>query len=1070
MADGTGVFGWIGVVVRRWPWAVVGFWIALTAVLSMTFPSLTEMAAKRPVPILPPDAPVLQTTKQISEAYHQNGSENENVLLVVLTDDNGLNPSDLTTYRTLAENLRPDTRDIVLLQDFVRTPALRDAMTSKDHKAWYLPMVLSGGVGTPELHEGFGRVADIVKKSVAGTTLTAHLTGPAATGDDLMYIGIRDMHVIETAVVVMVLVILFVIYRNLLTMMLPLMTIGLSVGVAQALVSGVAQLGLGVSTQTITLMTTMMFGAGIDYAVFLISRYHDYLRQGLDSDDAVERALTSIGKVIAGSAATVAVTFLGMIFTKLGAFRNVGPALAISIAVALFAAVTFLPALMVLAGRRNWIKPRRDLTGHFWRVTGIRIVRKPIIHLAGSLTVLLILAVCGMFARFNYDDSKTLPDSVESSVGYSTLAEHFPLNATIPEYLVVHSSEDLRKRPALVELKQMEQRVSQLPDIAAIHPAPVPSAKSNDKKSAASGELLPRHDKGSSSGNKDLEGAEGFPNVAALLYSVSASGNVDLTPDLSSLDLPPGVTLPTAPPEKKKEVDDTNTFVNTVRGLGFAMSVDIAEIANTVGSAPVTVLDVVATANRDGGALKKMSEFAEQLSSFPDEPSIEAASREVRRIVENARTEIRSLSNDPPSAKDAAAPPPKDPHNYADAIQQMIDEVKALIKDTSQTGGGLNSALTAFISPDGHTARYLVQTKLNPFATEAFSQIREITDAARGPHPRALMKEASISASGVTAMLRDTRAYYGDDINLIIVMTILIVFLILVAILRAVVAPLYLIASVVLSYLSALGLGVIVFQFMLGQPLTWSIPGLTFIVLVAMGADYNLLLISRLREESPHGIRSGVIQTVRSTGGVITAAGVIFAASMFGMLFASISTLVQCGFIIGTGLLLDTFLVRTITVPAIAVLVGKWNWWPSKPPPPAARERPIPLSQADAQPAVEVETKAETEPEPAPVVDAAPESDAAPETDAEPTPENGSEPEADLGPTLVAHAVPTPEAHLVPTPEVHAVPTPEVGAESLTGPENGMPVHIEDDPDTDAIRMSTEVVDESDPDTVVLRW
>ena len=151
-------------------------------------------------------------------------------------------------------------------------------------------------------------------------------------------------------------------------------------------------------------------------------------------------------------------------------------------------------------------------------------------------------------------------------------------------------------------------------------------------------------------------------------------------------------------------------------------------------------------------------------------------------------------------------------------------------------------------------------------------------------------------------MLRDTRAYYGDDINLIIVMTILIVFLILVAILRAVVAPLYLIASVVISYLSALGVGVIVFQFILGQPLTWSIPGLTFIVLVAMGADYNLLLISRLREESPHGIRSGVIHTVSSTGGVITAAGVIFAASMFGMLFASISTLVQCGFIIGTGL------------------------------------------------------------------------------------------------------------------------------------------------------------------------
>jgi RND superfamily putative drug exporter len=273
----------------------------------------------------------------------------------------------------------------------------------------------------------------------------------------------------------------------------------------------------------------------------------------------------------------------------------------------------------------------------------------------------------------------------------------------------------------------------------------------------------------------------------------------------------------------------------------------------------------------------------------------------------------------------------------------MIDGVKALINQTAHTGGGLTNALTAFISPDGHTARYLVETKLNPFGTEAMNQIRRIVDTARGPHPDAMLRDASMSASGITAMLRDTRAYYGQDIDLIIAMTILIVFLILVAILRAVVAPLYLIASVVISYLSALGVGVVVFQFILKQELTWSIPGLTFIVLVAMGADYNLLLISRLRDESPHGVRDGVIRTVSSTGGVITAAGVIFAASMFGMLFASISTLVQAGFIIGTGLLLDTFLVRTITVPAMAVLVGNANWWPSRPPhAPPGQTQPVP--------------------------------------------------------------------------------------------------------------------------------
>ncbi|HVQ52700.1 MAG TPA: MMPL family transporter, partial [Mycobacterium sp.] len=111
-----------------------------------------------------------------------------------------------------------------------------------------------------------------------------------------------------------------------------------------------------------------------------------------------------------------------------------------------------------------------------------------------------------------------------------------------------------------------------------------------------------------------------------------------------------------------------------------------------------------------------------------------------------------------------------------------------------------------------------------------------------------------------------------------------------------------------------------------------------------------MLLISRIRDESPRGVRSGVIRTVGSTGGVITAAGLIFAASMFGLLFASISTNVQAGFVVGIGILLDTFLVRTVTVPAMAVLVGKANWWPSRwtprPPPPAKRAEELPAPDA----------------------------------------------------------------------------------------------------------------------------
>jgi RND superfamily putative drug exporter len=235
-----------------------------------------------------------------------------------------------------------------------------------------------------------------------------------------------------------------------------------------------------------------------------------------------------------------------------------------------------------------------------------------------------------------------------------------------------------------------------------------------------------------------------------------------------------------------------------------------------------------------------------------------------------------------------------------------------------------------FISPDGHSVRYLVLTKLDPFSAAAMDQVNAISDAARSAQPNTSLSDATISMGGYPAALRDTRDYYQKDIRFIIAVTMIVVLLTLMLLLRAVIAPLYLVGSVVLSYFAALGIGVLVFQYLFGQQLHWTVPPLAFVVLVAVGADYNLLFASRLRDESFGGTRYGVIRTLSSTGGVITAAGLIFAASMWGLLFSSIGTVVQGGFVIGVGILLDTFLVRTVTVPAMATLVGKVNWWPSR--------------------------------------------------------------------------------------------------------------------------------------------
>ena len=182
------------------------------------------------------------------------------------------------------------------------------------------------------------------------------------------------------------------------------------------------------------------------------------------------RALISIGKVITASAATVGITFLGhqlrqdggVLHGRCGVRRS-------GSAWHTWPRVTLLPAILVLAGPRGWVKPRRELTARFWRRSGIRIVRRPKAHLVASLLVLVILASCASFACITTTTiAKPWRPSAPSSVGYAALERHFPISQAIPEYILVQSPRDLRTPQALADLEQMAQRVSQLPNIGLV--------------------------------------------------------------------------------------------------------------------------------------------------------------------------------------------------------------------------------------------------------------------------------------------------------------------------------------------------------------------------------------------------------------------------------------------------------------------------------------------------------------------------------------------------------------------------------------------------------------------------
>lgn len=981
----------LGRFIVRHPVLVIISWVAAALVLFLSIPPLAVVAQKNPPPFLPSDSRVLVSSEKMKAAFSEAGSDN--VAVVVLSNENGLTPADETVYRDLVGKLKADTANVASTQDFVSIPELRQVMTSEDGKAWNLPINLKGTMGTPSGQAAYRAVIAEVKAATAGTTLTANVVGASATLDDVNAIGAKDQVLIELSTVITVLLILILVYRNLVAMLMPILTIGVSLVVAQQVVAALGELGLGLGPQTMVLMTGMIMGAGIDYAVFLFSRYQELVKTGLKSDDALVEALRSIGEVIAGSAGTVALTFLALSFATLGVFSTVGPALAVTIAVGFLASITLLPAQIVLAGRRGWIKPRKgEGTRRFWRRSGVQIVRKPVIHLAGSLVVLVALAACALFVQYNYDDRKTLPADSESNLGYEAMNRHFPISTTLQQFILIQSpDQDLRTPKALADMEQLATRVSQLPNIDMVRGITRPAGQTLEQARATHqagdvGDRLREASTTISDNETNLSRLSGGADQLADVLSEIRNGVIGALGSVRGLASALGdVESEQGGSATLDQIDKTATLVTNMQSVGDSLGVNISRISDlsTWAGPVVDGLNTSLTCNadpecvaarsdlqriaaaRDDPGLQSIAELGRQLEATRGTDTLSDSLKALRTNMTAATDAARELGIDSPSGLQRTLDTALQGANtLADSSRQLAEGVQLLVDQTRQMGGGLDQAsafllamkrdaadppmsgfyippqiLTQeefkkaaklFVSDDGHTARYLVQTALDPFGTDAMDQVADIIKAGESARPNTTLANADISMVGFSAVNRDIRDYYNGDIRFIVIATLIVVFLILVLLLRALVAPIYLVLSVILSYASAVGIGVVFFQFVLGQDLHWSVPGMAFLVLVAVGADYNLLLISRIRDESRLGVRSGVVTTVGATGSVITSAGLIFAASMLALTVSSITTIVQMGFIIGVGLLLDTFVVRTVTVPAACVLIGDANWWPSK--------------------------------------------------------------------------------------------------------------------------------------------
>ena len=769
--------------------------------------------------------------------------------------------------------------------------------------------------------------------------------------------------------IILVLAILLLIYRAPLAAMVPLVTIGGAYVVARGVLGILAAAGWKITSLLDTFLVVMVFGVGTDYAIFLISRFREEVSGGVDWHDASRTTVRRIGAVISASAATVIVGLGAMAFGQFEMIKSTGPAIAVAIAITLVAGLTLAPALLGIFGHYLfWPMHTRPAAegepGGFFARLAAGVSRHP-----GVITLALIVAL-GLPAMFvpqmhtNFDTLAELPDSSDARQGFDVVAAHLGKGKLVQSTGLIESpSGDMLAPANLARLRDTVLALQSSPGVSQVTSLVTPNgdgkvpdgfrpsiqlgtigdAFSADSSSSSSSSAAAS---GSSSSLLDPKLTDGLDQALNYVGALGASypdvaGRAEYRAARQSitdaLDLVARV--------KKQTVVATQ-----LRTLAAALTAPAAvasgsSASNSDASLMSKYLDELATAYPEVRPLTSYRDAVRSAASLATKPSATAAVDTANAMnalavhfdsQPDSRLSPKSLANTSSAlelqreAKATFAAIPSAFHSLASVFATRPDDLFVPVGLGGDNAQKVTDAVNAFISADRTATRFYLVSADDPYATTSFDTVRNaqrsLAAAAPGFGPG-----AQAYLGGPTAQFADVQTTLENDFNRVGVITVLGIFLVLVLLLRAMVAPLYLVGTVLLSYLSAVGLSAFLFQDVLHQAgVSFYLPLMVFVLLVALGSDYNIFLMSRVREESEHrSIRDGIRIASGHTGSVITSAGLILAGTFGSMATAPLVVLFQVGVAVAIGVLIDTFVVRSILVPAITTLVGDRAWWPS---------------------------------------------------------------------------------------------------------------------------------------------
>ncbi|GFG75227.1 transporter [Mycobacterium botniense] len=911
-------------------------WIALTLIVTLAVPSLERVGQEHSVSLSPKDAPSVQAMARMGRDFKE--SDSDSFAMIVLEGQQPLGDDAHTYYADLVRQLRDDPKHVEHVQDLWGDPLTASGVQSSDGKAAYVQLNLAGNQGTTLGEESVAAVQDIVTRTSPPAGVKVYVTGPAPLVTEMHHSGNKSILKITLVTVVMIFTMLLVIYRSVITVVLLLTTVGIELAAARGIVAFMGHHNvLVLSTFAINLLVSLAIAAGTDYGIFFFGRYQEARQAGEDPDIAFSTTYRGVAPVVLGSGLTIAGAIFCLSFTRMPYFQTLGIPCSVGMLVTVAVALTLVPAVLAAGSRFGLFDPTRRIGVRGWRRIGTTIVRWPAPIFAATCAIALIGLLTLPGYKTSYNDRLYTPKDIPANLGYAAADRHFSQARMMPELLLIESDHDMRNPADFLILNKLAKGIFRVPGISRVQGVTRP---------------------------------EGTPiehtSIPFLLSLQSATQLQNLKFQKKRMN------------DMLRQADELAETINLMQRMYGLMQQLYTTTHHMVGETH----DVEVITDELRGHLADFEDFWRPIRSYfywekhcYDIPICWSLRSIFESLdgVDEVSDKLRDLVNDMDQL-DIITPQMLQQYLPMIASMQKIrtmmlamhstmsglfGEMDELTKDATAMGKAFDAArnddsfylppavfqnkdfqhaMGSFLSPDGKAARFIISHRGDPATPEGVARIDQLKTAAEEAIKGTPLANAKIYVAGTASTFKDWRDGSKYDLLIAGIASLCLIFIIMLIITRSFVAALVIVGTVAISLGASFGLSVLVWQYLLGIKLHWMVLAMSVIILLAVGSDYNLLLVSRFKEEISAGINTGIIRAMGGTGKVVTSAGLVFAFTMASMVVSELRIIGQVGTTIGLGLLFDTLVVRAFMTPSIAALLGRWFWWPQQ-------VRPRPASQ-----------------------------------------------------------------------------------------------------------------------------